>query len=197
MPSNQQMRRGLNEMQKFTIIYKIILKIKQIYLSFLDASLTKNKEVLVGACKHWDQIKILKHAFCYNYYKHHKMMWEMKIVSSQWLLKEEKENLDLIKAQFHLATIKNLLKRVFSSSHKGWRKKKKYQRTNNQKRGEKKIFLSFTRQCSFFNPQNNPISSLCLYIEQREKYRKKNYKRKKIVWYHCEAFKKQLKLCGV
>lgn len=111
-------------------------------------------------------------------------MWELKnkaIVSSQWLFVEEKENLDLIKARFHLATIKNLLNAFFFLLIKDEERKKNIKRTNNQKRGEKKIFLSFARQCSFFNPQNNPISSHCLYIEQRENTEKKNYKRKKIV----------------
>ena len=116
-----------------------------------------------------DRIKILKHAFCYKYYKMRRWCGKWNTtwlyrVSGSFLCEEEKENLDLIKAQFHLA-----VQLKISSQYKGWRKKKK---KKYQKRGEKKIFLSFTRQCSFFNPQNNPISSLCL-------YKKKNYKREK------------------
>jgi hypothetical protein len=41
----------------------------------------------------------------------------------------------------------------------------KYQKKRTIKR---EIFLSFARNDSFFFPQNNPISSLCLHTESHE-----------------------------
>lgn len=62
------------------------------------------------------------------------------------------------------------------------------------------IFLSFTRNDSFFFPQNNPISSLCLYWESRENAPKlfnEGMRKKKVVWYQLRSIQKTIKImCG-
>lgn len=117
---------------------------------FIYLNVKKIKKFLSIGAWDTDPIKILKHAFCYNYYKHHKMRrwcgkwktkWLYQVSGCFFVCKEEKENLDLIKAQFHLT-----VRLKISSQYKGWRKKKK-----NIKREERK--RSF-----YLLPANAPFS---------------------------------------
>lgn len=82
-------------------------------------------------------------------------------------------------------------------SFKRMKRKKKYQKNQI-------IFLSSSRNISFLSSKDSNKISFIVYIiffsflknrKLRKKYQIKRDE-KKFVWYHCKAFKKQLKICG-